>query len=314
MRLARLPETTVEELNPVLVEEAACWQAELCWDYRSAMDLIRRAQRSRSLQGHVLRVRGNEVVGYVYHVMDREVGYIGNLYVRRAHASEPAYDLLLEATVGALRTGGALRIECQVVPFNCGLDNAFVRRGFVSIKRRFLLRPLTQGEASPDFRSGYRIQPWSPRFVSAAAEVIYDSYRNSRDFGLCSDYQSLAGCIRFLRNLIDSAGCGKFRPASSLLAFDGEGAATGVLLATSIAPETGMIPQISVKRAAQGRGLGTLLLRTYFSKAFNEGLSRTLLCVSDRNEGALRLYRKLGFQEKKEFRAFIWRVAEDGPA
>jgi len=42
MNIIDLRQTTVRQLEPLLLEEARHWRDELHWDYRSALDLIKR--------------------------------------------------------------------------------------------------------------------------------------------------------------------------------------------------------------------------------------------------------------------------------
>ncbi len=135
--------------------------------------------------------------------------------------------------------------------------------------------------------------------------MICNSYQGSTDFKLCHDYQSREGCIRFLNNLVKHPGCGTFSPQTSYIVLDSEEQACGVLLTSKISPDTGMIPQISVRNDCQGKGIGSFLLRTYFKDARESGLERITLSVSEANEGACQLYDHLGFQKTRDFHAFV---------
>jgi len=117
--------------------------------------------------------------------------------------------------------------------------------------------------------------------------------------------KSREGCIRFLNNLVKHPGCGTFSPQTSYVVLDSEEQVCGVLLTSKISPDTGMIPQISVRNDCQGKGIGSYLLRTYFKDARESGLERITLSVSEANEGACRLYDRLGFQKTRDFHAFV---------
>ncbi len=307
MLVAPLHEVSADNLVSVLKEEVQCWDEQLFWDYSTASSLIRRYLDMHSLPGHALRTEEGDIVGYSYHVQDREIGYIGCLFVEKRFASREAYLLLLAETLKALRSNGTVkRIESQIFPFNFDPKGLFQSHGFQAIERHFLIRHLQRARPPDRRKHSVGLIPWTPAYLNQAAEVIYDSYRNSVDYALCYDYQSLRGCLRFLNNLIHSPGCGQFSTAGSLLAVDSEGHVLGVLLTSVISPQTGMIPQVSVKRSAQGKGLGSSLLNAYFQKASELGLQRVALSVSDANQGAFRLYRRLGFERCKPFHAFVW--------
>ena len=266
--------------------------------------------RLQSLPGHAVKSPSGVITGYSYYLVDRPVGYIGNLYVRAEFASAQVYQSLLERTLCSLKSWSNVgRIECQVFPFNLELAPLFRQQGFTPLKRHFLSMPVDRlnGSCSPRTKStGFQILPWKPRFFEPAAAVIYDSYRGSPDYRLCLDYQSLRGCARFLRNLVDNPGCGIFSADTSYVALDGGGQLCGILIASRIEAETGMIPQISVRNSCQGKGLGTILLCTYLREAKKRGFRRITLSVSDANRRAYHLYRRFGFQKTKDFHAFIW--------
>ncbi|MFQ5739132.1 MAG: GNAT family N-acetyltransferase [Acidobacteriota bacterium] len=316
MIVAPLPEARVGELEEILEEEVGHWEHQLYWDFKPAVEVLRRYLSSRSLPGRVLRTPGREVVGYAYHVVDQTVGYIGNIYVRDRFASPKNYERLLVPTIHSLRAGNNIkRIECQIFPFNFNLEALFLSSHFAALKRHFLCLPLERMSHNGWQReppAHFKILGWDPSFFMAAAEVIFDSYRDSADHRLCRDYQSLRGCVRFLRNLIESPGCGVFAPETSLVAVDDTGAVSGVLLTSLIGPRTGMVPQVSVRKASQGEGLGTLLLNSYCCRAQARDFQRVALSVSEVNQGAYRLYRRLGFEELKLFHAFIWDSEDSG--
>ncbi len=295
------------ELAAVLDEEVECWRRKLNWDFRANARMILECASSRLLAGQVLKTDSGSVVGYCYHLSEGSVGYVGDVFIRRGHATVANYDRLLSPTLRALlQRVGVRRIECQFVPFNCDVTEVFSREGFRTVHRRFLTRRLHERDTGQAPIAGETILPWSSPLLRSAAEVMCDSYRDSPDFELSSDYQSLRGCIRFLRNLLRTSGCGRFCGRTSLIGVDNRGAVVAALLASRIGPGTGMVPQLSVRRSHQGRGWGTTLLRNHFSRSRESGLNQTVLCVSDWNEGALRLYRRLGFQELIQFQAFTW--------
>ena len=312
MQILPLSHVSPQKLEGVFEQEIRYWQDELFWDYRPAVDLIRKFLSSRTLPGFALRRQKGSIAGYSYYVIHQPVGYIGNLYVRRECASAEAYQTLLGQIVQSLKSWGKVqRIESQVFAFNFDLVPLFRQHEFKALDRYFLALPLdtvNPGDTPSrqlQERSRFRILSWERRFMIPAAEVIYDSYLDSPDYQLCRDYQSRQGCLRFLRNLVDNPGCGTFSARKSYVVLDQE-RVCGVLVASQISPDTGMIPQISVRRDCQGRGLGSLLLQIHSQQAKKQGLKRVTLSVSATNQRAYQLYLQLGFQRAKNFHAFIW--------
>jgi len=309
MRLLPLSDIQVEMLDTILDEEARVWKRELYWDYRPATNLIRKFVSHGTLPGVAAEVNG-EVVGYSYFVIDHPVGFIGNLYTLDAFAEGPVYPGLLDEALYSLREVGKVsRIECQMFPFNRELAPLFASRGFKALRRFFLsldLQKADPGRGAKVCHNRYRIHSWDSSLLSPASQVIFDGYIDSPDAELCRDYQSTQGCQRFLRNLIQNPACGIFSAETTRVAFDEEGLLSGILITSQIDDQTGMIPQISIRRRCQNQGLGSLLLQSYLSEAREQGLKRVCLSVSEANQRAFNLYRRLGFEVTKTFHAYIW--------
>jgi ribosomal protein S18 acetylase RimI-like enzyme len=310
MQVELLRDCSLGDLNAVFREETNYWNSQLFWDYEVTLGVIRGFVGSGCLPGFVLRAGDGSVAGYVYYVVDRPVAFIGNIFVRDQFAIPIAYEQLIDRTVSVLsRDPGINRIECQIFCFNTDLRPHFQNRGFQSMGRHFLVRPLTHLPEPGDTGHGqmpFRITGWQDRLLSAAAEVVYDSYILSYDAALCRDYQTPQGCLRFLRNLIENPACGSFSRSDTLVALDRYGVLCGLLLATRTDSWTGMIPQLSIRREYQGRGLGSRLLTIYLNRCREAGLERVSLSVSDANGKAYRLYLRMGFELHKNFDAFVW--------
>ena len=73
------------------------------------------------------------------------------------------------------------------------------------------------------------------------------------------------------------------------------GAWAGFLLLYLQGPFRGYIQTVCLAREVQGRGLGSAVLRWAEERIFRES-PNVFLCVSDFNTGALRLYRRLGYE------------------
>lgn len=311
MEVATLRDVAVSELTALFQEEASHWKEQLHWEYEPTLQLVGKLVGLRTLPGFVLK-HEKQIVGYSYYVVDRPVGFVGGLYVLDDFAQEENYHLLIENLVKAMQgTQHLERIESQVMPFNAELASGFVGRGFRALPRFFLSAPAgkrTDPLATSDKKIGeeFQIGCWRSELMLSAAEVIYDSYIDSPDGELCRDYQSNKGCTRFLRNLVESPACGKFSQNDTRVAWDRSGQLCGILLASMIDKTAGMVPQLSVRRDCQGKGLGSSLLTQYLQVAGERGLERVSLSVSKANTRAYDLYRRLGFEIEKQFHAFIW--------
>jgi GNAT superfamily N-acetyltransferase len=272
--------------------------------------MIRKFIRSRNLSGYVIVNSDSRVLGYTYFVVDYPVAYLGDLYVKHRSVARAPYERLLDAVVKHLTDERAIeRIESQAFDFNYDFSVLFRKHGFRIVKRYFLEKRLTEplpSDACMRERAPFRIIAWHDRYLVPASEVIYDGYVDTPDSDLCHDYSSMHGCLRFLRNILENPGCGDFSRRETLLAVDGSGKLAGLLLATRTRSDTGMIPQISVRRDLQGKGIGSHMMREYLRLARLHGLAQVTLSVSGQNEAAFRLYKRLGFGVRRPFHAFIW--------
>jgi ribosomal protein S18 acetylase RimI-like enzyme len=84
------------------------------------------------------------------------------------------------------------------------------------------------------------------------------------------------------------------------------GALAGLLVLSMRGALTGYIQSVCVAPAARGRGVGTALVRFAEARIFQES-PNVLLCVSSFNDGARRLYERLGYAYVGELTDYIVR-------
>src|SRR5678816_2095336 len=111
LEVVDLRRLSARDLEPLLEEECAAWLGELSWDFQKSADLVRRFVDLRALNGSAL-VQDNQLIGYMYWVLEEDKGLIGDLYVRRDSRSEEAENALIEAALEPMmRTPHIRRIE-----------------------------------------------------------------------------------------------------------------------------------------------------------------------------------------------------------
>ncbi|SCG35310.1 [SSU ribosomal protein S18P]-alanine acetyltransferase [Micromonospora echinaurantiaca] len=81
-----------------------------------------------------------------------------------------------------------------------------------------------------------------------------------------------------------------------LVARDDDGALLGYAGLTAVLPDEAWVQNIAVRRDAQRRGIGRLLLEALLAEAARLGVRSTLLEVSADNAPAQRLYAAYGFE------------------
>jgi hypothetical protein len=153
----------------------------------------------------------------------------------------------------------------------------------------------------PILPEGYRLLAWDQTLLEAHAEAKYRSFRDEIDANVFPCLGESAGCQRLMREIVRKDG---FLPAATWLAvFDGPGEGPGRLCGTIQGIHSragvGAVQNLGIIPAHRGRGVGTCLLFRALRGFRQSGMKRVLLEVTAENDGAIRLYRRLGFETVK---------------
>ncbi|HLW75961.1 MAG TPA: GNAT family N-acetyltransferase [Bryobacteraceae bacterium] len=307
----------VEQLNPILNEETACWRDELDWDFRPSAELIRRFVHMQALSGFALVSRADaarparapRVEGYSYFVAEETKGLIGDIYVRRdrrpPHEFAPLERALLDATLDGLwQTPGMSRVEAQLLL----LKSNFSGPGFRAYSREFLDAPLDPMLKLPAKSvRGMAITHWTDGMHDLTARLIAAAYQSHIDSQINDQYRSVAGARRFLMNIVQFPGCGSFFAPASYAAIDtASKQLRGISLSSKVSEFCGHITQLCVAQSEQGTGLGYELARHSLIALRAHGCHSVSLTVTSANDNALRLYRRMGFSNRRDFSAYVW--------
>jgi hypothetical protein len=146
--------------------------------------------------------------------------------------------------------------------------------------------------------AGYVLLPWDAALVEAHAEAKYLSFRSEIDSNVFSCLGEADGCSRLMYEISRKEG---FLPAATWLAAcrAGRGQPTeycGTIQGVRDYAGLGAIQNLGVTPDHRGSGLGTCLLRRCLAGFQTAGLRRAFLEVTAQNEGAIRLYQRLGFR------------------
>jgi ribosomal protein S18 acetylase RimI-like enzyme len=308
MNIIDLRQATVRQLEPLLLEEAHHWRDELHWDYRGALDLIKRFLDAHALSGCVAFQNGT-AIGYSFYVLEEHKGLIGGLYVSPRREQEPIGRRLLDEMLFSMRALPHLnRIEAQLMPFGGPVDEALREQGFRLYTRQFMSFDLSKkAETAPSANAGLRIDRWNDRYFEPCAKLIYLAYSNHVDGDINDQYRSRNGALRFLKNIILLPGCGQFLPqASFVLRHPGSDDLAGAVLTSEVSPGIGHTTQICVQPGFQGHGLGRLLMLAATDALRAQKFKELTLTVTSENKAAVHLYERLGFSTIKSFTAGVW--------
>jgi ribosomal protein S18 acetylase RimI-like enzyme len=308
MNIIDLRQTTVRQIEALLLEEAKHWQDELHWDYDGALNLIKRFLDAHALSGCVALEKG-VALGYSFYVLEDHKGLIGGLYVSPNYDQEPIGRRLLDEMLFSMRAIPQLnRIEAQLMPFGGPVEAALKDQGFRLYTRQFMLLDLhTKTEHVPGINSGLRLDRWHDRFFESCAKLIYLAYANHVDGDINDQYRSRHGALKFLKNIVLLPGCGQFQPAASfVLRHPGSDDLVGAVLTSEVAPGVGHTTQLCVQPGFQGHGLGRILMQTSAEALRVLKYNELTLTVTSENHTAVHLYERLGFSTIKSFTAGVW--------
>jgi ribosomal protein S18 acetylase RimI-like enzyme len=308
MNIVDLRQTTVRQLEPLLDEEARHWRDELHWDYRGALELIKRFLDAHALAGCVAFENGS-AAGYSFYVLEEQKGLIGGLYVSAKFSQATIGQRLLDEMLFSMRAIPQLsRIEAQLMPFSGPVEVPLSEQGFRLYSRQFMLQDLQKlPEGKAGASAGMRLDRWNDRYFEPCAKLIYLAYANHIDGEINDQYRSRSGALKFLKNIILLPGCGHFvAGASFVLREPGSDELIAAVLTSEVSPGVGHTTQICVLPGYQGHGIGRMLMQTSAETLRSMKFKELTLTVTSENYGAVQLYEKLGFTTIRTFTAGVW--------
>ena len=146
---------------------------------------------------------------------------------------------------------------------------------------------------------GYRLVPWTANLLADHAEVKYLSFRDEIDADVFTCLGEIEGCQRLMQEISEKDG---FLPEATWLAIstlNGEMEPCGTIQGIRATPKCGAIPNVGIMPTQRGRGLGTALIFAALAGFQQMGMPRVYLEVTAQNDGAVRLYKRLGFRRTK---------------
>ncbi len=299
------------DLRPLLDDEIQLWTELLSWDYAGSADMILRYIDSKILPGYAAVERGR-ISGYSFFVYEGNKGVIGDLFVadggRLADPRAVEEQLLVHVIETLQQSPGVHRIEAQLLAHETGSVSApFMQQSFRRHARLFMLLPLATAKPSSAHPSEIEIRRWSEQDYQTAAAVITAAYRGHVDSDINDQYRTLSGSLRFLNNIVRFPGCGTFDADSSFVAVDKrvKGIA-GLILCSRVRHDVGHVTQLCVLPEYRSRHIGESLLAASVANLRQRHFSHLSLTVTQANANAVELYRRIGFDIRRIFDAFVW--------
>jgi ribosomal protein S18 acetylase RimI-like enzyme len=300
------------DLRPLLEDETELWSRLLAWDYSSSAEMILRYVDSKILPGYAAVDRGR-VFGYSFFVYEGSKGVIGDLYVtngsRLPDAREVEIRLLTHVIETLQQSPGIHRVEAQLLAHDANaVSRPFLETGFQRQPRLFMVLTLDKpASARVAAHPEVEIRPWTEADYQPSAAVITAAYRGHVDAQINDQYHTLNGALRFLNNIVRFPGCGVFDAESSFVAHDRRTKTLiGMILCSRVRQDVGHVTQVCVLPEYRGKGIGESLMAATELNLRKRNFSLLSLTVTEANERAVALYRRLNFDTKRIFDAFVW--------
>ena len=300
------------DLRPLLEEEIAIWGQSLSWDYAGSAEMILRYMDAKILPGYAAIERGR-VFGYAFFVYEQSKGVIGDLYVCDGEVTtnrrEVEERLLTHVIETLQQSPGIHRVEAQLLAHETGeVARPFLQQGFSRHPRVFMSFEMARHpQTAPPLAPEFEICPWSEEQYQTAAALITAAYRGHVDSEINDQYRTLTGSLRFLNNIVRFPGCGTFDPQASFVVFQRRTRTLiGLILCSQVRSDVGHITQVCVLPEYRSAGLGVALLAATTRSLRDRGFHAISLTVTQANDRAIALYKRIGYESLRVFDAFVW--------
>ncbi len=312
MEILDLRHFSSADLRPLLEDEAQVWSRLLSWDYSGSAEMILRYVDAKILPGYAAVDRGR-VFGYSFFVYEGNKGVIGDLYVtngtRLPNAREVELKLLTHVIETLQQSPGIHRVEAQLLAHEANaVSRPFLETGFQRHPRLFMTLTLPRSSAEKvPAHPEIEIRPWADSDYQSTAAVITAAYRGHVDAQINDQYHTLSGSLRFLNNIVRFPGCGVFDAESSFVALDRKAKnMTGLILCSRVRADVGHVTQVCVLPEYRSQRIGESLMAATVASLQRRKFSLLSLTVTEANARAVALYRRLSFDSKRIFDAFVW--------
>ncbi|HEY2893299.1 MAG TPA: GNAT family N-acetyltransferase [Pirellulales bacterium] len=153
---------------------------------------------------------------------------------------------------------------------------------------------------APRLLPGYRMLPWDDSLLELHAETKYRSFHSEIDANVFPCLGDWAGCHRLMHEIRGKQG---FLSGATWLvshtADDGTLEYCGTIQGIRDYAGVGAIQNLGVTPEHRGRQLGTALLMRALDGFYQSGIRRAFLEVTAQNDGAIRLYQRVGFSKAR---------------
>jgi len=148
---------------------------------------------------------------------------------------------------------------------------------------------------APELPAGFRFVGWHEALIEAHAEVLFASFHQEIDSVVFPSLGDRNGCTCLITEISRRWG---FVPGATWL-LEGPAGPCGTVQGARERSGLGAIQNVGVAPPYRGRGLGQALVLRALHGFYAAGFGQAQLEVTAQNDGAIRLYRRLGFHCRK---------------
>ncbi len=152
-----------------------------------------------------------------------------------------------------------------------------------------------------DLPEGYTISEWKDEYFDAASDIIYETFKNSKDSLFDPRFKSLDGTKQLVNSIVSGMFGDFLSEATTVLLY--QNVPVGIVFCNLATLLLANVPLIGIKSGHKNKGLAKYILRNALQEVIsliNAGqiFSQNLnAAVETDNYPALKMYRRLGFVE-----------------
>jgi ribosomal protein S18 acetylase RimI-like enzyme len=281
-----------EVLMPLYERGQRTWLRALRWDASRTWRQVEQARTTWGLPGLLAADEAGDIRGWTFFLPEDDVLHVGGLTADTANATSALVDALVHLSEGHAPGG----LSCFMFNEAPSLGRELLRHGFDVEPFLYLSREIAGADSA---RGGVRAASWQADDIDPVAALLREAYgpdagRHFAPHGTADEWR------RYVANLVEQAACGEINAEATRVLRSGRDL-VGLVLVTSISPDTAHIAQVAEHPTHRGRGLAAALLADASSIAVRQGCTASTLLVGASNERARRLYESLGFVERAGF-------------
>jgi len=252
--------------------------------------------------------RGQQGLGLVVCLERVAAGRISFVHLLADYPREDLVARLVGHVVARLRAAGCRHITSHASPAAHleAIRRAFLGLGFTAMERMIMSVALAGELPDCPLPPAHELSAWEDHYLERAAQLFHDANCDTVDALIYPQFRTFSETLRMVEAIRDG-GAGAFVEEASGIVLHGM-TLCGAIMLVRPEPGQGFVVVIAVAPAHQGRGVGRALLAGTLASAWRLGIRTVDLTVTEGNQAAVALYRRLGFSDRRRITAYVWKA------